>query len=346
MRLIASLSLLALGSLALGCGGTTSPSVYENDDSTLSDTMGADTTSSDTTSSDTTVSDTTVSDTSPQPDSSPGDTGTPDTGVASCPATAPSSGSACPKNGLQCQYGADPRLPCKTLATCQGTTWQITPPPASECGGPTPTCPATQPTGQCSSPGEICGYGSTTCDCSCGPLCGPGNTGFWSCQSALPGCPTTPPNAGTACTTNGATCRYQCGPDGARQCSAGTWKLQDGGPCPVSTRKAKEQIVYLDDADADRIAREVQAMRLATWVYKAPLDDGRPHMGIVLEDQPKGSYAVDLRSNMVDLYGYSSMLLATVQSQQRELDRQKKEIDALRADLDAIKAEIRGGKRK
>jgi hypothetical protein len=68
-------------------------------------------------------------------------------------------------------------------------------------------------------------------------------------------------------------------------------------------------------------------------------------MGIVLEDQPAGSYAVDPRSNMVDLYGYSSMLLATAQSQQRQIEQQKKEIDALRGEIDAIKAELRAGRK-
>ena len=342
---LASLSrLVALGApgmlaLAVGCGGVTSPTAFEEDSSPLEDS-----TLDDTAVDDTTPPDTAVYDTTPQDTGAP-DAGKPDTGSTACPASVPVKGATCSKNGLQCQYGTDPRIGCNTLATCQGTSWTITTPAAGTCPGTAPTCPAKQPTGVCTSPGEICGYGTTSCACSCGPLCGPGSTGYWNCHAATTGCPATPANAGTACPTSGATCTYQCGDGGARQCKDGLWITANGGPGPVSTRKVKDGIAYLDAAETDRIAREVQSMKLASWVYKGALADGRTHMGIVLEDQAPGSYAVDPRSNMVDLYGYSSMLLATAQSQQRQIEQQKKEIDALRGEIDAIKAELRAGKR-
>lgn len=275
------------------------------------------------------------------PDAAPDST--PDSGSTPCPASLPASGSACAKDGLECQYGSDPRSECRTLATCQGKSWQLTDAPTTCTGAP--TCPASQPSGSCAPPGMICGYGDVSCVCSCGPLCGPGSTGNWACLAVTPGCPATPANAGTTCATSGLSCRYQCGPGGARACAAGLWTTADGGPCPISTRKAKHDIVYLGDAEADRVASDVQSMRLASWRYDAPLDDGRQHMGIVLEDQRPGSYAVDARSSMVDLYGYSSMLLAAVQSQKRQIDKQQGQIDALRAEMDALRAELRRGKR-
>jgi hypothetical protein len=268
----------------------------------------------------------------------------PDATASPCPPTAPTHGSACTRNGLQCQYGADPRVDCKTLATCQGSKWNVSTPSAGTCPG-TPTCPATEPTGSCSFPGTVCGYGDVSCDCSCGPLCGPSGNGYWACTKVTAGCPTTPANAGNTCTSNGLTCRYQCGPEGARSCTAGLWTTADGGPCPVSTRRVKHDITYLGDGEVDRIAAETTSMKLATWRYDGPLDDGRTHMGIVIEDQRQGSYSVDPRSSSVDLYGYSSMMLATVQSQQRRLDQQQKQLDALRAEMEALRAEIRGAKR-
>jgi hypothetical protein len=336
---LASVASVASVGLVIGCGGISTPASFDEDSGSLLDATPEDTATGDVAPSDTAIGDTSVQDTA-QPD-----TGKPDTGSTACPASAPIKGASCPKNGLECQYGSDPRIDCKTLATCQGTAWQVTAPPAT-CAGATPTCPTKQPMGQCTPPGLICGYGTTSCNCSCGPLCGPGSTGYWNCQPEAAGCPTTPPNAGTACGATGTTCRYQCGDAGARQCSKdGLWTTASGGPCPISTRKAKDGITYLEPAEADRIAKQVQSMKLASWIYKGALDDGRTHMGIVLEDQPPGSFAVDSRSNMVDLYGYSSMLLATAQSQQRQIEKQKKEIDALRGEIDAIKAELRAGRK-
>jgi hypothetical protein len=250
-RLSVLVSLAGTG-FALGCGGVTTPSSFDDDSGAPQDSSLDDTASGDTAMVDGNVQDTGVA-----------DTGKPDTGSSPCPAAVPIKGSTCPKNGLQCQYGSDPRIDCNTLATCQGTSWQLTL-PATSCAGTPPTCPAKQPMGTCTPPGLICGYGSTSCNCSCGPLCGPGGTGYWNCQTAAAGCPATPPNAGTACGTNGTSCRYQCGDGGSRTCKDGLWITASGGPCPVSTRKAKDGIAYLDAAEADRIARQVQSMKLAS----------------------------------------------------------------------------------
>ena len=56
------------------------------------------------------------------------------------------------------------------------------------------------------------------------------------------GCPGVPPNAGTTCSSEGLECKYQCGQNGAVTCSGGMWEFANGGPCPISTRKAKTAI--------------------------------------------------------------------------------------------------------
>ena len=50
--------------------------------------------------------------------------------------------------------------------------------------------------------------------------------------------------------------------------------------------------------------------RLAPYEYTVPSMAGRRRLGFILEDQP-GSYAVDPEQSQVDLYGYTSMLVAT-----------------------------------
>jgi len=71
-------------------------------------------------------------------------------------------------------------------------------------------------------------------------------------------------------------------------------------------------------------AQEVEAtaatalrLRLATYEYKALPSTGR-HLGFIIEDSPHNP-AVDRDGNLVDLYGYTSLLLATTQAQQRRI---------------------------
>jgi hypothetical protein len=69
------------------------------------------------------------------------------------------------------------------------------------------TCPATEPTGQCTGMGGAqCSYGSNTCFCI---------GGNWNCSGGAPRdagagggmCPATEPTAGNTCTGN-AVCPY------------------------------------------------------------------------------------------------------------------------------------------
>ena len=63
--------------------------------------------------------------------------------------------------------------------------------------------------------------------------------------------------------------------------------------------------------------------------YRAAPLAGRRHLGFVLEDSPSVP-AVDRDGDMVDLYGYASMLLATTQAQQRQIEALQKQVDELR----------------
>ena len=258
-----------------------------------------------------------------------------------CPAT-----TACPSDisqinswpcteGLTCQYGTDPRPECHPSATCTGGAWTVT---QSTCAAlPPVTCPTTRDaaTGQaCPTQGAYCSYGDLTCsctNCSTGPVALCTGSPTWHCAApnADATCPEGMPLLGTACTTEGKTCTYACGTGNGRICKQGAWYSANGGPCPVSSRRAKKNIVYLNEIERQRIASDVARLRLATYEYRDRALAGKRHLGFIIEDVP-GSPAVDRDGNMVDLYGYASMLVAAFQEQSREIADLKAEIAHLK----------------
>jgi hypothetical protein len=92
----------------------------------------------------------------------------------------------------------------------------------------------------------------------------------------------------------------------------------------------KADIEYVDESLAKSLAQELLDVRLATYTYTDPALRGPRRLGFILEDRPAGSFAGDPSSSQVDLYGYASMLVATVQEQQRAIDALRREVRALR----------------
>jgi hypothetical protein len=140
------------------------------------------------------------------------------------------------------------------------------------------------------------------------------------------------PALGTACTTNGATCgdRNTVNACGAIEECAATNPQSRG--CPISSRAFKDDVRYVDDAELDQLHEEAIHIRLATYNYKPQFDDPtRRHLGFIIEDDPQ-SPAVDRPYDRVDLYGYLSMAVATMQVQEKEIEALKKEVGDLRAD--------------
>jgi hypothetical protein len=114
-----------------------------------------------------------------------------------------------------------------------------------------------------------------------------------------------------------------------RVCTRGIWKPGGAGPgCPVSTRRAKKDIHYLSLDEIRATAAQALRLRLATYEYKAPAYASRRHLGFIIEDSPTVP-AVDRDGDMVDLYGYTSMLLATTQAQQEQIEALKTQVEAL-----------------
>jgi len=103
----------------------------------------------------------------------------------------------------------------------------------------------------------------------------------------------------------------------------------DGVVCETPTqsrRAAKTDIDYVTDDERDELAREALEIRLARYRYKSEPPDARRRLGFLIDDQPDPSPAGLEDREHVDQYGYTSLLLATVQ-------RQEKEIHALEARL-------------
>ena len=107
--------------------------------------------------------------------------------------------------------------------------------------------------------------------------------------------------------------------------------------CPISQRAAKRDIDYLSPADRAGLAEQLLATRLARYHYREQ-DQAQPrHLGFIIEDQPD-SPAVLPRGDRVDLYGYTSMAVAAIQEQARELAELRAELAKLRAELAAERA--------
>lgn len=159
--------------------------------------------------------------------------------VAVCPALLPTANTACPRVGLECAYGDDPRPQCRQHATCSGTGWQL---PIGVCPPmPTTTCPATAADAankSCSAEGAYCSYPSgAICGCG-GCLGGPCSTNkTWHCDAppANAACPRALPNLGTACTTPSLDCMYgscSAGNIADRKCEGGVW-IDQPTACPA-----------------------------------------------------------------------------------------------------------------
>jgi hypothetical protein len=83
-------------------------------------------------------------------------------------------------------------------------------------------------------------------------------------------------------------------------------------------------------AERSKLAEDVQSIPLVRYRYK----DGpeREHLGFIIEDV-EPSPGVDSQRDQVDLYGYTSMAVAAIQEQHREIEALKREIKELRSEL-------------
>ncbi|MFO0549724.1 MAG: tail fiber domain-containing protein [Polyangiaceae bacterium] len=103
----------------------------------------------------------------------------------------------------------------------------------------------------------------------------------------------------------------------------------DGAVCPKSRRSAKRDITYLSEADASELSREVLDMRIARYRYKADGETGKEHLGFIIDDV-EPSLAVTGDGDHVDLYGFLSMAVLTLQTQEKRIQSLEAEVAELR----------------
>ena len=161
--------------------------------------------------------------------------------AGTCPADPPGAGTACPSEGLQCEWGTSNAAVCDTVATCTHGAWEGTTrqPPDSSCQ---PSRPDGCPSSYASVPlGAHCGaLIGTYCDypegrCACAPPPGPAPldasaVAVWLCQEPQSACPRPRPRLGAPCSPPdlpaGQPCDYgACSVPGgaAESCQGGVW---------------------------------------------------------------------------------------------------------------------------
>jgi hypothetical protein len=159
---------------------------------------------------------------------------------------------------------------------------------------------------------------------TCGdPVCR-GYTG----STGVPGC-TAEQLAGEPCSEMGTSCDPM---DGCNRLLVCTNVDPTTGGCPISRREAKTNIRYLDDRAVLRLHDEVMRIRLATYKYKAAAETGKTHLGFIIDDVAP-SPAVHPSGNTVDLYGYTSMAVAALQMQARQIEALKSDLEVLREQM-------------
>jgi hypothetical protein len=194
------------------------------------------------------VSDASPPDAAPGTDASPGrDAGPPinppDAAAGPCPVSAPSIGTACSVENLQCEYGASEYPGCDVIMQCTSGSWQNQF-GKGFCPGINPAgCPASAAaaSGQSCEPGP---NGTTSCyyptgGCYCGSQFGPqpiypdgGPPQQWQCDDPGAACPLPRPRIGSVCAQEGTTCEYlQC--NFAQACTGGVWVDEPEG-CAVA----------------------------------------------------------------------------------------------------------------
>lgn len=143
---------------------------------------------------------------------------------------------------------------------------------------------------------------------------------------------------GAECEVEGATCDPEDSCNAFLLCTPDDPTQAEGG-CPISRKKYKTDIHYLDSAERNAAAKALLSTRLATWRYRWDAPTAPPHFGFMIDDQ-EGSAAVAPDGEHVNLYGYNSMTVAAIQMQQTQLDLQAAAIAAQAAEIAVLRGEL------
>jgi len=101
----------------------------------------------------------------------------------------------------------------------------------------------------------------------------------------------------------------------------------------ISRRAAKRDIQYLSDDELAAAESEVLKIPLARFNYKWDAPNERRRLGFIIEDIAP-SPGVDEAHGVVDMYGYTSLAVAALQEQAREIEQLRAQVNALQKRLD------------
>ena len=105
--------------------------------------------------------------------------------------------------------------------------------------------------------------------------------------------------------------------------------------CPISKREYKTAIKYVEAAERDLMAQKLNAIKLAKWRYRtAPA--GSEHFGFIIDDGVPAEI-LRTRGDQVDLYGYTSLTVAALQSQAEQIKQLRAELEQMKVDLKRCK---------
>jgi len=85
----------------------------------------------------------------------------------------------------------------------------------------------------------------------------------------------------------------------------------------------------LSERDVQQFHHALLAFRLATYEYKHEGPAAPPHLGFIIDDVGR-SPAADPNGATVDLYGFTSMAVAAIQAQARQIAQLEREVAMLR----------------
>lgn len=162
--------------------------------------------------------------------------------------------------------------------------------------------------------------------------CGDPVCSGWKSKPNVPLC--TGEKANDPCASPEGTCDPKDGCNAVLICAEKDPKAGPGG-CPISARRFKKGIVYLDHAAESGLRDALLQLPLATWQYRNA-NRNRRSLGYILEDAPRMP-ASDMGRERVDVYALSTMTVAAIKAQQRELRTLRAELAALRARCKAMK---------
>jgi hypothetical protein len=96
----------------------------------------------------------------------------------------------------------------------------------------------------------------------------------------------------------------------------------------ASQRAVKQDVTYLTPADAARLHDELLTYRLARYRYTRRDASATQHLGFIIDDAP-ASPSITADGKRVDLYAYTSMAVAALQTQAREIEQLKRAVATL-----------------